>query len=132
VSGGPAISEANPGHLDLYGPWKRPLTQQNPLFVDTVDNKFPSLNGYDSNRKSVNQGPATSSPSGRSSGISQHPRFELPHEKPGQQKEQSKEHSTNISTRKLEQPTKTQQEIRSEEWLKRREEKKRSRDKFNQ
>jgi len=107
--------------------------RENPLFaMDTVDNKFAFLDGYDSKGKSVNQSPATSSPSERRSDISQRPRHPLPHEEPNQQRAQPKRKLNKTPTKKLEQPAMTQEEIRNKDWKKRREAKERSKDKFNQ
>lgn len=133
VSGGPAvISKNEPVHINIYGPGEQ-ITRDNPLRPkDIVNKSFVFLDRYDSEGKSVNQGPATSSPSGKSSGISQRPRHPLPHEEPGQQKAQPKRHLNKPPTKKPEQPTMTQQEIRDKEWMRRREAKERSKDKFYQ
>jgi len=132
VSGGPAISKNAPVNVNLYGPGVM-IERDNPLHPTViVDKSFAFLDRYDSGVKSVNQGPATSSPSGKSSGISQRPRHPLPHEEPGQQKAQPKRHLNKPPTKKSEQPTMTQQEIRDKEWMRRREAKERSKDKFYQ
>ena len=129
VSGGPAvIFENEPVRINFYGLGEQ-IKKVNPLRPEvTVDKSFRFLGRYDSDGRR----PATSSPSERRSDISQRPRHPLPHEEPGQQRAQPKRQLNKTPTKKLEQPAMTQEEIRNKDWMKRREAKAASKQKFHQ